>query len=264
MPLPHRPEGPRNDFTGRFCAPLLDPERPTPRDVTGPRSKAADKRYDVYRNNVTVSLIDTLGETYPAVQRIVGRTFFRDMARIFVRAEPPRSPLLFEYGRGFSAFIDDFEHTASMPWLGDVARIERAWLDAYHAADAPPLAPETLANVPAESLSTMVFTPHPAMRVVRSAYPAVTIFAANRQSGPVGKILERGGEDALVTRPHLELFVRKLPPGGAVFLVALCGGRTLGEAAAEALDREPRFDLGANIAAMLEAGAFTAVEAANC
>jgi hypothetical protein len=26
-----------------------------------------------------------------------------------------------------------------MPWLADTARIERAWLDAYHAADAEPL-----------------------------------------------------------------------------------------------------------------------------
>ena len=37
-----------------------------------------------------------------------------------------------------------YEYAQSMPWLADVARIERAWLDAYHAADAEPLAPARL------------------------------------------------------------------------------------------------------------------------
>jgi hypothetical protein len=31
--------------------------------------------------------------------------------------------------------------------VGDVARIERAWLDAYHAADAEPLEPQALASI---------------------------------------------------------------------------------------------------------------------
>jgi putative DNA-binding protein len=37
--------------------------------------------YNVYRNNVTVSLIDALVAIYPAVQRITGGDFFRAMAR---------------------------------------------------------------------------------------------------------------------------------------------------------------------------------------
>jgi len=45
-------------------------------------------------------------------------------------ATPPTSPLLFEYGRDFPAFIEGYEHAQDMPWLADTARIERAWLDA--------------------------------------------------------------------------------------------------------------------------------------
>ena len=71
------------------------------------------------------------------------------MARFHVRATPPTSPLLFEYGRDFPDFIERYEYAQSMPWLADVARIERAWLDAYHAADAEPLAPQALASIPA-------------------------------------------------------------------------------------------------------------------
>src|SRR5215475_9624701 len=166
-----------------FASALLDPARATPAVAVAAAGKGAVKRYNVYRNNVTVSLINALAAVYPAVQRITGVEFFRAMARFHVRATPPTSPLLFEYGHDFPAFIAQYAHAQAMPWLADVARIERAWLDAYHAADAEPLAAEALAAIPPERLAGAVFTAHPAMRLVRSRFAAVTIFAANRDEG---------------------------------------------------------------------------------
>lgn len=246
-------------YATSFAAALLDPELATPSVVVGPRNKSAAKRYDVYRNNVTVSLIDALAAVFPATMRITGADFFRAMARFHVRATPPTSPLLFEYGRDFPEFIERYEYAASMPWLGDVARIERAWLDAYHADDVDPLSPGTLASIPAEQLTDTVLTPHPAARIVRSRFPAVTIFAANRSEDPVGRIEATEPEDALVTRPNLEVIVRRLPPGGAVFLMRLLAGEPLGAAAETALSDCLAFDLSANIAGMLEAGTFCAI-----
>src|SRR6516165_12080910 len=107
-------------FAAAFAPPLLDPARTAPPIVTGPNGKAAAKRYDVYRNNVTVSLIDALAAVYPAVQRITGADFFRAMARFHIRETPPTSPLLFNYGRDFPAFIARYEHARSLPWLADV------------------------------------------------------------------------------------------------------------------------------------------------
>ncbi len=184
-------------FSGAFAPALTDPERAIPADVVGPRGKGAVKRYNVYRNNVTVSLIDALAAIYPAVQRITGVEFFRAMARFHVRATPPASPLLFEYGRDFPAFIECYEFAQDMPWLADVARIERAWLDAYHAADAETVLPEALAAVPPDRLGALVFTPHPATRILRSVYPAVAIFAMNRTEGPVTPLRSANAEDAL-------------------------------------------------------------------
>jgi hypothetical protein len=246
-------------FAAAFAPALLDPLRAAPPLVTGPNGRPAGKRYDVYRNNVTVSLIDALAAIYPAVQRITGADFFRAMARFHVRSSPPVSPLLFEYGRGFPDFIARYEHAQTMPWLADVARIERAWLDAYHAVDATPLAPAQLAAVTPERLADLVFTPHPAAQVVRSEFSAVTIFAANRDDAPVSRIDASTPEDALITRPGFDVIVRHLPPGGAVFATCLTEGRPLGEAAASAQDASPGFDIAANIAGLIEAGAFTSI-----
>jgi hypothetical protein len=246
-------------YAAAFAQALTDPARATPVDVVGPRGKAAIKRYNVYRNNVTVSLIDALAATYPAVQRITGVEFFRAMARFHIRATPPTSPLLFEYGRDFPDFIESYEHAQDTPWLADTARIERAWLDAYHAADAQPLSPSALAAVPSDKLGDLLFGAHPAACIVRSAYPAVAIFAMNRVEGPTTPLRSSTAEDALITRPDMEVAVRLLPPGGASFLTTLIDGGTLGAAAATALTETPSFDLPANIAGMIEAGVFTTI-----
>jgi len=254
--LPLEPE--LSSYTA-FASALINPERATPAVVSGPKGKAAAKRYNVYRNNVTVSLIDALAAVYPAVQRITGVDFFRAMARSHIRATPPCSPLLSEYGRDFPAFIERYEYASSMPWLADAARIERAWLDAYHAADAEPLPPAALAAVPQEKLADLDFIAHPATRIVRSRFSAVTIVASNRGNEPVGKIDASIPEDALITRPDLEVMLRRLPPGGATFIESLMSGRSLGEAAAFAFEISSSFDIAANIAGIIDAGAFTKI-----
>jgi hypothetical protein len=249
---------PERSYAATFASALIRPDQETPSVVAGPNGKAAVKRYSVYRNNVTVSMIEALAATYPAVLRITGIDFFRAMACAHIRATPPTSPLLFEYGRDFPAFIERYEYARSMPWLADTARIERAWLDAYHAADAKPLSPAALAAVPKERLADLVFAVHPATRIVCSQFSAVTIFAGNRSSEPVGRIDASSPEDALITRPDLDVAVRHLPPGGAVFLTHLISGHSFSEAAASALAASPAFDLAGSIAGMLQAGAFTA------
>jgi hypothetical protein len=254
-----RPRERQPSYTAAFAAALIDPERDTPVIVAGPAGKGAVRRYNVYRNNVTVSLIDALAAVYPSVQRITGVDFFRAMARFHIRATPPTSPLLFEYGRDFPAFIERYEYARTMPWLADTARLERAWLDAYHAEDAAPLSAETLAAVAPERLADLVFIAHPATRIVRSPFSVVTIFAANRGGENLGRIDASSPEDALITRPDLDVVVRRLPPGGAVFLLNLMSGQSLGEAAASALQASPAFDIAANIAGLIGAGAFAAI-----
>lgn len=243
-------------YSAAFSAALLRPDLAVPALVLGPAGRTGGRRYDVYRNNVTVSLIEALAAIYPTVQRIMGAALFRATARVHIRETPPTSPLLFEYGRDFPAFIEAHQYALGMPWLADTARIEREWLDAYHAADARPIAASTLASFPPERLADLVFAPHPATRVVRSRFAAVAIFAANRAAGPVERIDAGEAEDALITRPEFDVVVRRLAPGEAEFLSTLMAGRPLGEAAAAALEARSDFDVGMGLTTLIESGAF--------
>lgn len=246
-------------FADGFSAPLLDPSRSTPAGVSARYGGPAEKRYAVYRNNVTTSLADALADIFPAVRRLVGDAFFSGMAIAFVRNHPPRSRLLFEYGRDFPAFIDAFEPARGLPYLADVAAIERAWLDAYHAADAEPLSPSNLAALPPEDLPACTFVPHPAMRILRSRYAAFSIHEANRgEETNVGPVRGDVPEDTLVTRPGLSVQLRRLPDGAAAFLTALASGAPFRSAVEAGFSHTEAFDPSAAITIMLESGSFAA------
>jgi hypothetical protein len=117
-----------------------------------------------------------------------------------------------------------------------------------------------LAQLPADRLGDIIFRVHPATRIVRSVYPAVAIFAMNRADGPVTSLKSSAAEDALVTRPDMEVDVRLLPPGNATFLASLVDGATLADATSKALDEISSFDLSASTAGMIEAGVFTTLQ----
>src|SRR6516162_1676629 len=124
-----------------FAAALLDPALPAPAGLVGPDGKPSSRRFAVYRNNVIVGLTQILKDAYPAVHRIVGSEFFHALARAYIVGDLPRSPMLFDYGAGLPDFIGRFEAASVLPYLADVARIERAWSEAYHSAEAPPIGP---------------------------------------------------------------------------------------------------------------------------
>jgi hypothetical protein len=212
------------------------------------------RRFGVYRNNVVSGLVKALGSRFPVVAKIVGDEFFAAMARVFVTEQPPRSPLLAAYGDGFPAFIAAFEPARELPYLADVARLEAARTRAYHAADATPVGAEQFAALDVEVAGDLRILVHPSMEIVRSAFPVVTIWAMNSGEQALAPVEDWRGEDALVARPYLDVQVRRLPPGGAAFLFALVGGRTIGEAAAAGLADAADFDLTCNLAGLIGSG----------
>lgn len=234
-----------------FRTALLNADQPIPTGLTDPKGRPAGRRFDIYRNNVVVSLTDALETAFPIVRKIVGEAFFSAMAGVYLRENPPNSPLLMFYGEDMPAFLAKFPPVAHLGYLPDVARLELARRQAYHAADAKPVGPEVLAG--AEIMSAR-FQLAPALHVIRSGWPLYGIWLANTSSE--APKIGTAAEDVLITRPEFDPIVSKLPKGGADFIDALRSAQPLDIAIQAAGDG---FDPGPVLTLLLQGGALTAL-----
>ena len=204
-----------------FSAAILNPALPVPQGLHGPEARKADRRYAVYRNNVTVSLIAALEANFPSVRRLVGDEFFAAMAREYARENPPKSRLMAEYGASFPNFLAGFEPLAKYPYMADVARLERLWLDSYHEADAEPLQGAALAAIAPEALFETRFAAHPAARLFASPFAASPSCPPTAAKAKSRRSIPPSPNAGLVTRPHLDVAVRHISASTHAFLERL-------------------------------------------
>lgn len=245
--------------TAEFAGALLDPDVKIPHGI-GKNDNPAPKRFSVYRNNVVVSLLEALGQAYPSVLAILGEENFKRVARNFIMSHPPGSAMMQSYGEAFAGFLERFPPLAKSPFLADVARAERAWLDAWHAPDHVPMDPSELAAIAPEDSMTLVLEPLPATRLIRSAFPVADLFNARNQWPTSGINLE-DAQSLLITRPYLECIVTELDQAAADFSQALFGGVELGEAISTALENDEAFDASVAISTLFQSGALRSMKA---
>lgn len=249
-----------NALQAEFAHALTDPAAPVPAGLAARSADELKRRFGIYRNNVVTGLIDALRARFPATEKIVGEEFFIGMARLYLSQSPPRSPLLYTFGDTFADFIAAFAPAAELPYLPDVARIEAEQAHAYHAADAVPLGADALAYISLETIGAMRVELLPGTHVMRSEYPAFTIFAMNTGLLPLGEIADWRGEGVLIARDGFDVQTRRLDIGDAVFLAALGQGQVLTDAAEAASDADTAFDLTHAFSLLFDAGLITAVQ----
>ena len=295
-----------------FAAALGEPSAPPPATTRGRMGAPDARRFAVYRNNVAVGLIGALEARYPVSRRIAGDDLFRAMARAFVRAHRPRTPVMIAYGGEFPEFMAEYlaeaelrptafefmegsSHRVSSPLgedqgggsrspkrqgsggapdnllgqrdppplgrseerssigravpaptrgrgcandigsaqqaldcLPDVARLENAWVEAYHSEDASVATVDELAALGPDCLPDTRVAFHPAARLMRFATPAASVWASAQSATRPVAPTEGPGEDALITRPDCDVRVRVLPPLGYDFALKMQGGRDIG------------------------------------
>jgi len=219
---------------------------------------APEQRLNVHRNNTTILLSEALGATYSVVKKLVGDEFFDAVAGLFVRAQPPRSPCLFEYGEGFGDFLATLPATTDLAYLPDVAHLEWIWNAAFHAADVKPLTSADLAPVAPDAYGDLIFSPHPSLHLIHSPFPIKEIWDVNQCcTDPDATVnLDEGPQSLTVLRPKANVEMIELSPEGFVFANQLSEGATLAEAFAATQNTVPDFDPAPTLAVLISVGAF--------
>lgn len=213
--------------------------------------------FAVYRNTTPNALIETLRGHYPVTDLIIGEEAFDELAFQFSRRQPPATPILLTYGEGFADFLAAQPWVGELPYLPDVARLERLWTESHLAADAAPLEAADLSSLGADVWMKLRLPLHPAARFAWLRTPAMTIWQAHRDNPGFERLEpEWRAEGALLARPQAEVCAVRIDAPTHRLLAGLRLGESVGEAAAAVARIYPDADFSRLFASLVLSGAF--------
>src|SRR5579863_8392774 len=138
--------------------------------IAGDDRMTAVERVGVYANGYFYRLLEVLKEDFPATLAVAGADNFHNLVTGYLIDYPPTEPSIYFAGRNLAAWLGTHPLSARWPWLADLARLERATLESFHAADAPALDTGALQAVPPAAWPVLAIRAHPATRLVESAW----------------------------------------------------------------------------------------------
>jgi len=198
------------------------------------RELSAGQRLGIYRNHHRLSLAAAIATHYPTMRGIVGDEAFDQLAADYVAQFPPTDACLALYGEGFARFLERDPRLGDLPYLGDVARLDWALIQAQIAPDLPAVTAEDLTSWGAD-LAAARFRLHPAATLIRSSYPLLAIRRLALSSNAAAEAVDLASGDCnlLVLRQGADVVWLPLANDAFLFLSALAGGAALMEAAYE-------------------------------
>lgn len=199
-------------------------------------------RFGIYRNNVSAALRNALRVRYPLTARALGERVFQEAADRFAVQNKPQSAVLIGYGADFPAEVEPLH-------LADIARVESAWWQAYHAADAVPLTPAALSSLSPEVLLERPLRLHPSLQLLALQ----TAGASNWQALHDGKAADPSSAEqwVMIVRPEAGVEVRIIARDSHDFLSALTALGTIATATEAVSADHPNFVLQEQFAALL-------------
>ena len=211
----------------------------------------------VYRNTVFHGAVEALRANFPVVEQIVGEEMFEHVAVDFASTCPPRDPVLALYGAEFADWLTHQKWISDLPYLPDVARVDRLHVECLLAADREPASLEEA--IRACRLTNGRIRLHPALRFSWLSTPAMSIWLAHQRPVPSEIAPEWKPEGALFARPSpFVVHAPRIGPAAHRILSGIRLGETVGASMAAAARLYPPEDCAAVFASLANLGAFIA------
>lgn len=193
--------------------------------VRGDSMASAGERLDVYARMYLSRLTDALAASYPAVAAVLGDDFAAQAER-FLALHPSRNPSLRWLGVRLPAFLEGPFFEGS-PWLGALARLERARLDVFDAPDDPVLALDELRTLPPEKLVRVPLRLVAACRCVAVDFAVEQAWSQATRGEPVAAPAAEP-RILLVWRQGVQVYHRRIEALEAELLDLVAGGTSAG------------------------------------
>jgi len=220
------------------------------REFAAALDRPASGAMAVYRNTVIQGAVEALRSNYPVVVQILGVEMFEAVAFDFVSTCPADTPVLALYGREFADWLGHQRWIGELPYLSDVARVERLRIECLFAADREP-------NPSRYSAGLKL---HPAVRFTWLSTPAMSIWLAHQQPIASDIAPDWVPEGALFTRPDAFTLMPTLIDRAAHRVLAgLRLGESIGDSMSAAAELYPATDLQAVLQSLITVGAFAPI-----
>jgi hypothetical protein len=204
----------------------------------------AEQRLQIYHNNWAISLRQALAGVYPVINKLVGEEFFAYAAGAYLQAHPSRTGNVHDFGDAFPTFLAQLAGAESLPYLPDVARLEWAYHEVFHAPEGMALDVEQLAVVlsgeSAEQVTAacnLYLQLSPCCRYVQSDYPILSIWQLNQDAGSGNEVVDigAGGMQLALVRNNIAIEFHPLSAAAYTLLAALHSGDSFAQACVRAL-----------------------------
>ena len=190
------------------------------------RLSAAD-RVDIYANMYFYRLLDVLKEDFPATLKVLGDTRFHNLVTGYLVEYPPTEPSVFYCGRYLADFLRDHPMRERAPFVADLAMLERALVESFHAEDAVALDAAAMRAIAPAKWPSLKLAIHPAVRILPLQWRVAATLRAVQDGRDVVPA-EPTAHDVIVWRRDARVFFREIEPGEARALRAASRGATFG------------------------------------
>ena len=212
-------------------------------------------RLSIYANNFYSSLIDTLGSTFPTVKGVVGEEFFNACAKSFIKTHPPQQPTLTIYGESFPLFLSEFEHSKTLEYLADIARLDWLRHQCYYTEEQTSVPPQDIAKLDINQLLNARIQFIAASYLLSSPYRIHTIWELNNEQSSLKDTIEaEGHEHVMVIRSNYDIQTYLLDGDLYHFLYMLTQQHTIESSLEQVLEKNSEFDASSAIAFMIQSG----------
>lgn len=134
------------------------------------------ERVAIYQTMYFWRLHGVLREDFPKLDAALGDDF-ETLARDYLAAHPSEHPSVRHVGDRLPGFVATHALVRTRPWLADLARLERARIDAFDAPDATPVVATDLRAIPPDAWADLRLEVIPALELVESAWPLHEVWA---------------------------------------------------------------------------------------
>jgi hypothetical protein len=210
--------------------------------VLGDDRLSSEARVDIYANMYFYRILDALKEDFPATLAVLGDDNFHNLVTGYLLEHPPTDPSITHCGSHLAEYLHDHPMREDVPYIADLAKLERATVEVFLGPDAPALDPDALRTIAVEDWPSMKLKLHPSAQILALDWQVSDLVHGVEDNRP-WNLPNQVATRVLVWRANAGVAHRDLDPTEANALEAAAHSATFAEicdtVAATAGDQDP-------------------------